>query len=405
MVNGQIDNNNNNNGITTSTKKWIPPWNISNKNNNNNINDSHQMMEDDDETQRKIAEAHFDLLLRVNIASLRSTFVQLYHATRKCINERRKLLDEVQVLRINMIQSQKLMGNNGTINTFVPSSSSNRTLATIVQFPQHIHYHYHYHHNDTENVPKTLATSETLPSSTQVSSSSITTKTTMESDHSTMSNYTLAQCDIVSNRHIPLLNQQNIGGTIRLWQMKNETDSIYVQIRLNGFKIYRDDEGRIIREPSQTNRTIPIGIDRSDYIDSSQLNDVPLNSTERLFAIAIHETSNMTRDCQSIGRHYNRANFSDINEYAEHMGDMGNIIVHWNGESMINVRWNGLNLSDHENGIMDRSIAIRNYQYYGMKMNISSEERYISKTASRIGCCAIRSINSDRYESLEQFLN
>ncbi|UXI22080.1 low density lipoprotein receptor adapter protein 1-B-like [Sarcoptes scabiei] len=248
-----------------------------------------------------------------------------------------------------------------------------------------------------------------------------------------------ASCQMRPNRHIALLNQQqNIKGEINLWQLTNVTTSpLYMRIRLNGFKVPRCAECSLASPPSMitddqlastntytngpiigTATTMMSNENETSEIDSSVVNvkktiqpsndtgvgtgtgnagpnerhrNYPINS----YGIHIHEGSDMTYDCQSVGGHYNPFNMTHggPNDRIKHLGDLGNIFSNHLGEVEMDLEFYDLNLFGPFS-ILNRTIVIHNNaDDFGRKSNPSS--RTIGNSGIRIACCLINELRSD----------
>lgn len=152
----------------------------------------------------------------------------------------------------------------------------------------------------------------------------------------------MATCRIRANRHITLLNQQDVTGLIRLWQRRNKPHSpLYMQVRLKGFKVNTDNE--------------------TTNCENGTLNETETTTTANYvrFGMHVHESGDLSRDCQSTGNHFNpqSTTHGGPNDIVKHTGDLGNISCDGRGVATENLVFNHLSLVG-ENSILNRAIVV-----------------------------------------------
>ncbi|OTF75963.1 superoxide dismutase Cu-Zn-like protein [Euroglyphus maynei] len=169
---------------------------------------------------------------------------------------------------------------------------------------------------------------------------------------SMMNNQTLmANCHMRPNRHIALLNQQDINGEIQLKQIStNPIPIISMKIRLQGFKVGCDPNLNITDCNTETTTT-------------ETLNNNESTNERTAFGMHIHEGSDLSYDCQSVGNHYNPFNMTHgaPNDTNRHLGDLGNIYADQNGfVHMDNLQFYDLSLDQHDSDhyIVNRTIVV-----------------------------------------------
>src|SRR6218665_2946588 len=127
--------------------------------------------------------------------------------------------------------------------------------------------------------------------------------------------YDVAVCEMKANHHIPLLNQHEITGSIKIWQRRshavNRTSKLYMQIRLKGFKIFKLEADqpvnstRIVSELLENESTINETLfSKPESFNSSTTKSA--NEKLYYYAFNVHESSDFSRDCQSTGNIFNR---------------------------------------------------------------------------------------------------
>lgn len=125
-----------------------------------------------------------------------------------------------------------------------------------------------------------------------------------------------ATCQIVANRHISLILQENVGGRINLWQQKDGNGPLSTHIRLNGLRVPGMFKSRVARESN----LMPV---ETPFTESGHYPS--LNLVQRGFHV--HVNGNLSRDCQSTGTHYNPtdSDHGGSMDDVRHVGDLGNI--------------------------------------------------------------------------------
>ena len=181
--------------------------------------------------------------------------------------------------------------------------------------------------------------------------------------------YHVAICSMKANQHIPLLNQQqDISGVIKLFQKSGGEDNnkLFAQIRLKGFKVAPRDEtinyDDSLLNLTTTTNTFTKYFGNSDhqqqYLPAGNITSERF-SDYALFGMHVHESADMSRDCQSAGSHYNPFNVSHggPEDLIRHRGDLGNIAANHNGEVVLNIVYNNITLTGPY-GILNRSIVV-----------------------------------------------
>ena len=158
-----------------------------------------------------------------------------------------------------------------------------------------------------------------------------------------------ATCNIKPNRHIALLNQQDIEGTINMWQLSNNRGPLHMHIKLKGFKVNNHEHngrGRRRRE------SILMPIEQEP--DDGQ----PVGASHS-HGFHVHEFGNLSRDCQSVGTHYNPLNLAHGGPFdvVRHVGDLGNIRCNKNGEIDKEYSYSQVSLSG-PHSIVNRSLVV-----------------------------------------------
>ncbi|XP_076332768.1 uncharacterized protein LOC143237418 [Tachypleus tridentatus] len=109
--------------------------------------------------------------------------------------------------------------------------------------------------------------------------------------------YERAICKMRPNRAIPREKQQNVRGTIFLWQQKNHA-TLHIHVQVRGFNVSRHEHGEHAGAKSHQH------------------------------GFHVHETSDFSNGCQSTGPHFNPTNaekHGGPNSQIRHVGDLGNI--------------------------------------------------------------------------------
>jgi len=131
-----------------------------------------------------------------------------------------------------------------------------------------------------------------------------------------------ASCQVIPNRHISLILQQNVKGVINLWQKKDGQSPLYMHINVTGFRVTELDSGRRRRE------TVLMPIESQDSLPEAE----PLVSMAHGFHV--HTNGDLSRSCQSTGMHFNPTNASHGGPMDDerHVGDLGNLRVDKDGK-------------------------------------------------------------------------
>lgn len=174
-------------------------------------------------------------------------------------------------------------------------------------------------------------------------------------EDSLMDDNIYATCEIRANRHITLLNQQDISGRIHLWQRK-PNGPLQMHVKLKGFKVasWNKDFPQHTREVRET-IIVPI-----ETVPDKPQDDTSLkNSLSHMHGIHIHEFGNLTRDCQSTGSHYNPYGTTHGGPFdaVRHVGDLGNVRCDDNGEVDVELTFSHVSLTG-EHSIVGRSIVV-----------------------------------------------
>jgi Cu/Zn superoxide dismutase len=164
-----------------------------------------------------------------------------------------------------------------------------------------------------------------------------------------------ATCEVRPNRHIALLNQQDVRGRINLWQQKSNRGPLHMHIKLKGFEVSNHDHRPKSREVRETN-LMPV---ESEPDSSQTLSSIQRHTSSHSHGFHVHEYGNLTRDCQSVGAHYNPLNLlhGGPNDVIRHVGDLGNVRCDENGETDIELAFSQTSLSG-EHSIINRSLVV-----------------------------------------------
>lgn len=140
-----------------------------------------------------------------------------------------------------------------------------------------------------------------------------------EMEHSLVEEeYVYATCDVIPNRHISLILQQNVKGRVNLWQKSDGHGPMQAHVQLSGFRVTVGD-----RKRRETN-LMPVK-------SSSETSTSPPQPLEH--GLHVHATGDLSRSCQSTGTHFNPSNSSHGGpmDSIRHIGDLGNIRITENG--------------------------------------------------------------------------
>lgn len=187
-----------------------------------------------------------------------------------------------------------------------------------------------------------------------------------------------AECEIKPNRRIALLNQQDVQGFIRIRQHRHNNESLNMEIRLYGFKVdcfpminssqyqcslpsmpLHTPDNEESKSNSNELTTVSAGSSQTDSTEpNSHQNDTDRNY-RKPFAMHIHESSDMTYDCQSVGSHYNPFNMTHggPDDIVKHLGDLGNIYVNQFGRISMSKDYSHISLFGPYS-IVNRSIVV-----------------------------------------------
>ncbi|XP_022235885.1 superoxide dismutase [Cu-Zn]-like [Limulus polyphemus] len=105
------------------------------------------------------------------------------------------------------------------------------------------------------------------------------------------------------NRAIPVEKQQNVRGTIFLWQRKDYA-TLHIHVQVHGFNVSRHEHGEHAGAKSHQH------------------------------GFHVHEKGDLSNDCQSTGPHFNPTNaekHGGPRSQIRHVGDLGNIACNRHG--------------------------------------------------------------------------
>ena len=126
-----------------------------------------------------------------------------------------------------------------------------------------------------------------------------------------------ATCEIIPNRHISLILQENVEGRINLWQQKDGHGPLFTHVKVNGLRVPGELKSRVVRESN----LMPVETPLNEGASQPQ----SVVSLERGFHV--HVNGDLTHDCQSTGTHYNPTDrvHGGPMDSVRHVGDLGNI--------------------------------------------------------------------------------
>lgn len=196
-----------------------------------------------------------------------------------------------------------------------------------------------------------------------------------------------ATCNVIPNRHISLILQQNVKGVINLWQRKDGQPPLYAHVNLTGFRVLGEP---LPKEESSGNRrrreTVIMPVETT--VDSQ-----PTHSSMD-HGFHVHVNGDLSRSCQSTGVHFNPGNVSHGGplDTVRHAGDLGNLRV--NGEGKIDAEYTYPFVSlVGSNSIIGRSMVIHAHaDDYGRNKD---NEASISSGNSgpKIACCVVEQVD------------
>lgn len=203
-----------------------------------------------------------------------------------------------------------------------------------------------------------------------------------------------ATCNVVPNRHISLILQQNVFGVINLWQKKDGQSPVYMHVNVSGFRIPEEHvaQGRRRRE------TITTPIETSAPASHLAINgDHPtaqplVASFEHGFHV--HTNGDLSRSCQSTGVHFNPMGVAHGGPMDEikHIGDLGNLKVDREGKIDTEYSFSHISLIGG-NGIIGKSLVIHaQADDYG-KNKESESSVATGNSGPKIGCCVIEKVD------------
>lgn len=156
-----------------------------------------------------------------------------------------------------------------------------------------------------------------------------------------------ATCEVLPNRHISLILQEDVRGRINLWQRKSGNGPVGVHVKLSGFRV-----------PTGTRHTresiiIPVELPLDENVQNASQAIPPEHGFH------VHVLGNLSRDCQHTGPHYNPTNSSHGGplDAVRHVGDLGNIRCDKNGKVDAEYTYPKISLSG-AHSILGRSIVV-----------------------------------------------
>ncbi|KAH9520873.1 hypothetical protein DERF_004557 [Dermatophagoides farinae] len=267
------------------------------------------------------------------------------------------------------------------------------TIVKEIQQWQHQHHHHHHHNYRDDDQSILINRLQQHESDHHHHHQSIQSQ---NDDNFESTGIMAATCHMRPNRHLALLNQQDIHGEIYLTQQIATNPAIInMQIRLQGFKVGCDST------TTETN-VASLKLNNSDCnavttttttTTTTTLNEaVGTKNKTFAFGMHIHEGSDLSYDCQSVGNHYNPLNMTHggPTDSIRHLGDLGNIYADQQGVvSMDNLQFTNLSLNPNdEHCIINRTIVIHNGRDdYGRNTNAAS--KITGNSGIRIACCLI----------------
>lgn len=157
-----------------------------------------------------------------------------------------------------------------------------------------------------------------------------------------------ATCEIIPNRHISLILQENVEGRINLWQQKDGNGPLFTHVKVKGLRVPGEFKSRVVRESNLISVETPMN-------ENGQSHSIV--SMERGFHV--HVNGDLSRDCQSTGTHFNPQDVKHGGplDDVRHIGDLGNIRFDDKGGIDAEYTYPKVSLVG-ENSIIGRSLVV-----------------------------------------------
>jgi Cu-Zn family superoxide dismutase len=197
-----------------------------------------------------------------------------------------------------------------------------------------------------------------------------------------------ATCDMRPNRHISLILQENVKGTVNMWQKSGGNGPLFMHLKLRGFRVLSNEQRLQQQKRRKRSDIIPV----EEPFDEEGVHSQPMHSIEH--GMHVHVYGNLSRDCQYTGLHYNPTNsvHGGPLDQERHVGDLGNIRVDLKGEVDVEVTFPRVSLTGGHS-IIGRSLVIHGQRDdYGQDPN-SEASVTTGNSEAKIACCIIQRVD------------
>jgi Cu/Zn superoxide dismutase len=183
--------------------------------------------------------------------------------------------------------------------------------------------------------------------------------------------YDLALCKVEANKALPENQQQDIMGTITMWQKKTG-GPLNFHVRLQGF-----DVGH--------------GHHHDQQVVQAQDNEAPPAVGHR-HGFHIHASGDLSNGCQSAGPHYNPkgVNHGSPHNLVRHVGDLGNIECDEHGNTNIMFSDDIASLTG-QYSVIGRAIVIHAKED-DLGLGGDAESLRTGNAGARLACCVIQTV-------------
>lgn len=206
--------------------------------------------------------------------------------------------------------------------------------------------------------------------------------------------YVYATCNVVPNRAITLILQQNVQGRINLWQRKDGSGPVYSYLKLSGFRVPSSLATSTDESFNRGRReTVLMPVETTAEEPGHEVH-VPIASLEHGFHV--HTNGDLSKSCQSTGPHFNPMAVSTHggpNDSIRHMGDLGNLKCKPDGTIDAEYTYPQISLVG-KHSIIGKSLVIHsNADDYGQNRENNEMSKANGNSGAKIACCVVEQVS------------
>lgn len=251
----------------------------------------------------------------------------------------------------------------------------------------HLNHHFKNYHHEGHREASHVSDEDHSDSDANTAEIADEMETAMKKD-----DMVYATCQVVPNRHISLILQQNVKGVISLWQKKDGQSPLYVHVNVSGFRVLEPLTETSSPSSGRRKRRETVLMPIEKPLENQPPVAQPLVSLDHGFHV--HTNGDLSRSCQSTGMHFNPLNETHGGpmDGARHLGDLGNLRVDHEGKIDAEYSYPFVSLVGNHS-IIGRSLVIhaQSDDFGRNKENEASVST--GNSGPKIACCIIESVD------------